>query len=167
MRNAKSARRAGATPALRLLQQAAIPHTLRSYEHNPASELSFGLEAAAALGVDPARIYKTLLTDVDGALVVAILPVSKRLDFKGLAAAVGGRRASLVEPDLAERVTGYVTGGISPFAQRKRLLTVLDERASDHETVLVSAGRRGLEVEVAPAHLVALTGATTARIQLG
>ncbi|GAA2188747.1 Cys-tRNA(Pro) deacylase [Leucobacter alluvii] len=167
MRTAKSARRVGATPALRLLQQAAIPHILRSYEHNPGTELSFGLEAAAALGLDPARIYKTLLTDVDSALVVAILAVSKWLDLKALAAAVGGRRASFVEPDLAERVTGYVTGGISPFAQRKRLPTVLDERASDHETVLVSAGRRGLEVEVASAHLVALTGATTARIQLG
>ncbi len=163
MKATKSARRAAAIPALRLLQQADVPHTVR-YEHDPTSELPFGLEAAAALGVDPARVYKTLVADVDGALVVAILPVAERLDLKALAAAMGARRAAMVDPALAERATGYVVGGISPFGQRKRLPTVLDERALEHETVLVSAGRRGLEAELAPADLVALTEAMTARV---
>ncbi|MCU1573760.1 MAG: ybaK [Micrococcaceae bacterium] len=165
MKSIKSARTSAGTPALRLLQEANIPHSVHSFEHNPASELPFGLEAAAALGVDDQRVYKTLLADVDGGLVVAILPVAARLDLKALATVAGGRRATMVEPALAEKVTGYVVGGISPLGQRKRLPTFLDESALDHQSMLVSAGRRGLEVELAPADLKALTGASTARVR--
>jgi len=152
------------TPALRVLQEAGVVHTVREYVHDPRSELSFGMEAAQALGVDPARVLKTLLAEVDGALVVAVVPVTGELDLKALAAAVGGKRATMAEPAAAERATGYVVGGISPLGQRRRLPTVVDESALAHGTVLVSAGRRGADVELAPADLVALTGATTARV---
>lgn len=152
------------TPALRTLQQAGVAHTVREYTHDPRSELSFGMEAAQALGVDPARVLKTLVAEVDGALVVAVVPVTGELDLKALAAAVGGKRATMAEPAAAERATGYVVGGISPLGQRRRLTTVVDETALEHATVLVSAGRRGADVELAPADLLALTGARTARI---
>ncbi|WP_324649910.1 Cys-tRNA(Pro) deacylase [Georgenia sp. H159] len=152
------------TPALRALQSAGVAHTVREYEHDPRSQLSFGMEAAHALGVEPARVFKTLLAEVDGALVVAVVPVTGELDLKALAAAVGGKRAAMAERDAAERATGYVVGGISPLGQRKRLAVVVDVTALDHATVLVSAGRRGADVELAPSDLVALTGATTARI---
>jgi Cys-tRNA(Pro)/Cys-tRNA(Cys) deacylase len=165
MKSTKSGRHGAATPALRLLQQAGVTHSVHSFEHDPASELPFGLEAAAALAVEQERVYKTLLADVDGALVVAILPVAELLDLKALATVMGGRRAAMVEPALAEKVTGYVVGGISPLGQRKRLPTVLDDGALDHGTVLVSAGRRGLEVELAPVDLKSLTNATTARVR--
>lgn len=144
-----------------------MAYTVRSYEHDPTRGLSFGLEAAAALGVDPGRVLKTLLADVDGSLVVAILPVADRLDLKALAAAMGGRRAALAEPAVAERATGYVVGGISPLGQRRRHPTVLDDSALAHGSVLVSAGRRGLDVELSPADLVHLTRARTARVRRG
>lgn len=154
----------GGTPALVALDAAGITHTVRPYEHDPSSELGFGMEVATALGVDPARVFKTMLARVDGDLVVAIVPVSGRLDLKALAKAVGGKKASIAERAAAERATGYVVGGISPFGQRTRLRTVVDASAGDHETVVVSAGRRGLQVELAPGDLVAATGAATARI---
>jgi Cys-tRNA(Pro)/Cys-tRNA(Cys) deacylase len=153
----------GATPAVRALEQAGVDHVLHPYEHDPRSD-SYGLEAADALGVDPARVFKTLLVDVDGSLVVGIVPVSARLDLKALARAAGGRRASMAEPAAAQRATGYVLGGISPFGQKRPHPTVVDTSALTHVTVLVSAGRRGLDVEVSPADLVALTAATTAAI---
>jgi Cys-tRNA(Pro)/Cys-tRNA(Cys) deacylase len=140
-----------------------VSHRVRPYDHDPASA-SYGLEAAAALGVEPARVFKTLLADVDGRLVVAVVPVSGSLDLKALAAAVGGKKAAMADPAAAERATGYVLGGISPLAQRKRLPTVVDATALTHDTVLVSGGRRGLDVELAPADLVRLTGATSAVI---
>ncbi|MEE6273004.1 Cys-tRNA(Pro) deacylase [Georgenia sp. MJ206] len=152
------------TPALLALEAAGIAHTVRAYEHDPRSGLSYGAEAAAALGVDPARVLKTLVADVDGRLVVAVVPVTGELDLKALAVAVGGKRAAMAERAAAERATGYVVGGISPLGQRQRLAVVVDATAADHATVLVSAGRRGLDVELAPADLLALTGATTAPI---
>lgn len=136
---------------------------MRAYEHDPAVT-DFGGEAAAALGVEPARVFKTLLAEVDGALVVGIVPVSGRLDLKALAAALGGRRASMADPALAERRTGYVVGGISPLGQRTRLRTVLDISALQYEAVLVSGGRRGLDIELSPSDLVRATEASTARI---
>lgn len=151
------------TPATRVLAEAGVPHVLRPYQHDPRST-SFGLEAAAALGVAPARVFKTLLADVDGALVVGIVPVDAQLDLKALAAAVGGKRASMADVSRAERATGYVAGGISPLGQRSRHQTVLDESALGHPTVLVSAGRRGLDVELAPASIIGLTDARVAPI---
>ncbi|MFH5823966.1 Cys-tRNA(Pro) deacylase [Georgenia sp. AZ-5] len=150
------------TPALRVLVQAGVAHVVREYEHDPRSALGFGEEAAAVLGVDPARVLKTLVVSVDGALTVAVVPVPGRLDLKALAATAGGKRAEMAEPAAAERATGYVVGGISPLGQRSRLRTVVDAGAMAHPTVLVSAGRRGLDVELAPADLVAVTGAVTA-----
>lgn len=152
------------TPALRALAQAGTWHEVHGYGHDPRSALGFGAEAAAALGLDPARVLKTLVAAVDGALTVAVVPVAGLLDLKALAAAVGGRRAVMAEAAAAERATGYVVGGISPLGQRTTLPTVVDGGALAHPTVLVSAGRRGLDVELAPADLVALTGAVTAAV---
>jgi Cys-tRNA(Pro)/Cys-tRNA(Cys) deacylase len=144
-----------------------VAHELRAYEHDPRARergLSYGLEAAQALGLDPAQVFKTLLADVDGALTVAVVPVDRTLDLKALAGAVGGKRATMADPAAAERATGYVVGGISPLGQRRRLATVVDVSALDFATVLVSAGRRGLDVELAPGDLVRLTGGVTAAI---
>jgi Cys-tRNA(Pro)/Cys-tRNA(Cys) deacylase len=144
-----------------------VDHVLRAYAHDAdavAGGLSYGLEAAAALGVDPATVYKTLLAAVDGRLTVAVVPVADRLDLKALAAAAGGKRAEMAEPAAAERATGYVVGGISPLGQRRRLPTVVDASAAGHDRVLVSAGRRGLDVELSPADLVRVTGAVVAPI---
>lgn len=153
----------GGTPATVAAAKAGIPFTLHSYEHDPAAP-SYGEEAAEALGVDPGQVFKTLVADVDGALTVAVVPVSGSLDLKALAAAVGGKRAAMADPAAAERTTGYVRGGISPLGQRKALPTVVDASAERHGTICVSAGRRGLEIELAPADLVKLTGAVTAPI---
>lgn len=151
------------TPATRALAEAGVAHVLRTYPHEPRAT-SYGLEAAQALGVAPARVFKTLLADVDGALVVGIVPVDTQLDLKALAAAVGGKRAAMAEVARAERATGYVAGGISPIGQRQAHPTVLDASAREHDTVLVSGGRRGLDVELAPDDLVALTRARLAPI---
>ncbi|WP_228977818.1 Cys-tRNA(Pro) deacylase [Streptomyces sp. DH12] len=159
----KTRKQAGGTPATVALTAAGTPFTVHEYAHDPASP-SYGEEAAEALGVSPDRVFKTLVADVDGTLTVAVVPVAGRLDLKALAAAVGGKRAEMADPAAAERTTGYVRGGISPLGQRKRLPTVLDASASRHETICVSAGRRGLEVELAPAHLAELTGAVLAPI---
>ena len=156
-------RSAGATPATQALTAAGIGFTERVYEHDPAAA-SFGLEAAGALGVEPTRVLKTLLAEVDGRLVVGIVPVSGSLDLKALAAAVGGKRAVMADPALAERRTGYVVGGISPLGQRTTHPTVVDSSALDQETVLVSGGRRGLDLELAPGDLVAATSAVVAAI---
>jgi Cys-tRNA(Pro)/Cys-tRNA(Cys) deacylase len=157
-------RRHGAgTPATVALDAAGVTYTLRAYEHDPGAA-SFGLEAAESLGVDPARVLKTLLAETDRGLVVGIVPVDGMLDLKALAAAVGVKRAVMAEPAVAERVTGYVVGGISPIGQRRRLVTVLDSSAGQFATVLVSGGRRGLDLELSPADLVAVTGASTAPI---
>lgn len=157
-----SARRAaGATPAVRACQAAGVPVTLHTYHHDPRTT-AFGDEVVAALGVDAARVFKTLVAEVDGAAVVAVLPVPERLDLKALAAAVGGKRARLADTAAAERLTGYVVGGIAPLGQRRALPTVVHSSALGHDRVLVSAGRRGLQMELAPQDLVTLTGATVA-----
>lgn len=153
-----------ATPAVRALDRARVAYTLHPYDADHPSGQGFGEAAAAALGTDPARLFKTLVTRVDDTLTVAVVPVSGQLDLKALAAAAGGRRAAMADPQDAERATGYVRGGISPLGQRKALPTVVDASATEWETVLVSAGRRGLQVELAPADLVQLTRATTAAI---
>ncbi|WP_327376931.1 Cys-tRNA(Pro) deacylase [Streptomyces sp. NBC_01216] len=153
----------GGTPATVALTASGTPFTLHAYDHDPASP-SYGEEAAEALGVSADRVFKTLVADVDGELTVAVVPVAGQLDLKALASAVGGKRAVMADPAAAERTTGYVRGGISPLGQRKRLRTVLDASAAAHRTICVSAGRRGLEVELAPAALATLTAAVTAPI---
>ncbi|MFI6105051.1 Cys-tRNA(Pro) deacylase [Streptomyces sp. NPDC051310] len=159
----KTRKQAGGTPATVALTAAGTPFTLHAYDHDPASP-SYGEEAAEALGVSPERVFKTLVADVDGELTVAVVPVAGQLDLKALAAAVGGKRAAMADPAAAERTTGYVRGGISPLGQRKRLRTVLDASAEQHATICISAGRRGLEVELAPKDLAALTDAVLAPI---
>ncbi|MCX5413193.1 Cys-tRNA(Pro) deacylase [Streptomyces sp. NBC_00059] len=153
----------GGTPATVALTTAGAAFTVHSYDHDPASA-SYGEEAAQALGVSPDRVFKTLVAEVDGELVVAVVPVAGSLDLKALASAVGGKRATMADPAAAERTTGYVRGGISPLGQRKRLRTVLDASAGAHATICVSAGRRGLEVELSPEDLTTLTTATVAPI---
>lgn len=150
------------TPATALLARERVAHVLHSYEHG--SGQAYGPEAAQLLGLDPARVFKTLVAEVDGRLTVAVVPVADSLDLKGLAAAVGGKRARMADVADAERATGYVAGGISPLGQRKRLPTVVDSSAQELDTMFCSAGRRGLEVELAPADLARLAGAVFAPI---
>ena len=160
---AKKARGAGGTPATVALSAAGIAFEARAYEHDPRAA-SYGLEAAEALDADPARVFKTLLASLDGSLVVGIVPVTGQLDLKALARALGGSKAVMAEVAAAERATGYVAGGISPVGQRRPHRTVLDASALQHDTILVSGGRRGFDLELAPADLVAITGAVTATI---
>jgi len=160
---AKKKQAGGGTPATLALTSSGIAFELHHYEHDPRAA-SYGLEAAEALGVEPARVFKTLLASLDGALVVGIVPVAGQLDLKALARALGGSKATMAEVGAAERATGYVAGGISPVGQKKRHRTVLDESASEHSTIFVSGGRRGLDLEMAPADLVAITEAITAQI---
>jgi Cys-tRNA(Pro)/Cys-tRNA(Cys) deacylase len=153
------------TPAVVALRNAGVPFTVHEYAHDPRSD-SFGLEAAAELGLDPDRVYKTLLANADGGLVVAVVPVSGRLDLKALARAVGASRAAMAQVREAERATGYVAGGISPFGQKRPHPTVVDETVELWDSVYVSGGRRGLDVEIAPADLVEVTGAIVADISV-
>ncbi|MET9376436.1 Cys-tRNA(Pro) deacylase [Streptomyces sp. NPDC002992] len=159
----KQKKQAGGTPATVALTASGTPFTLHAYDHDPAVP-SYGEEAAEALGVSPDRVFKTLVADVDGELTVAVVPVAGQLDLKALASAVGGKRATMADPAAAERTTGYVRGGISPLGQRRRLRTVLDASATTHETICISAGRRGLEVELPPTALATLTSAVVAPI---
>ncbi|WP_432478716.1 aminoacyl-tRNA deacylase [Nocardioides sp. GXQ0305] len=170
-------KRSGGTPATVALDRAGVDYTLRPYDHDPRAASrslrrsrsdrleGYGTEAAAALGVDPARVFKTLLASLDGRLVVGIVPVSGRLDLKALARALGGSKAVMADVAAAERATGYVAGGISPMGQKRPHPTVLDRSALDHATILVSGGRRGLDVELAPADLVAITGAIVDQVR--
>jgi Cys-tRNA(Pro)/Cys-tRNA(Cys) deacylase len=153
-----------ATPAVRALEKAAVSHTLHPYDPEHPSDQGHGEAAVAALGADPRQVFKTLVARVDGTLTVAVVPVAGTLDLKALAAATGGRKATMADPADAERTTGYVLGGISPLGQKKALPTVVDESALGFATVMVSAGRRGLQVELPPADLVRLTRARTAPI---
>lgn len=151
------------TPATVALQRAGVKYLPRPYDHDPGAE-SYGKEAATALGVEPARVFKTLLADVDSQLTVAIVPVAGTLDLKALASACGGKRAAMADVAAAERATGYIAGGISPFGQKRQLPTVVDSSALGHESILVSGGRRGFDLEIAPADLVRITKAVTAEI---
>jgi Cys-tRNA(Pro)/Cys-tRNA(Cys) deacylase len=154
---------AKATPATRAAQAAGVTVTPHEYEVDHHVE-AYGEAVAAALGLDPDRVFKTLVTDVDGELVVAVVPVAARLDLKALAASAGGKHAAMADPARAEKATGYVVGGISPLGQRRSLPTVIDETVLLHDTVFVSGGRRGLQIEIAPADLLALTAGSTAAI---
>lgn len=160
---ARSRRTSTGTPATVALTQAGVSFTTHTYEHDPAAA-SYGLEAAQVLGLDPDRVLKTLLAEVDGRLVVGIVPVNRQLDLKALASALGGKRATMADPAAAERATGYVVGGISPLGQKRRHPTVVDESALAFDTVYVSGGRRGLDLGLSPADLVRLTSATAAPI---
>ena len=151
------------TPATALLAKRKVPHTLHSYDHDPRAE-SFGLEAAELLGLDPARVFKTLVAEVDGRLAVGVVPVTGQLDLKALAAALNGKKARMADVAAAERATGYVAGGISPLGQKKRLPVVLDASADAFSSIFVSAGRRGLDVELSPADLADLAAAVVAPI---
>lgn len=153
-----------ATPAVRMLEKARVPHTLHPYDPEHPAGQGHGDAAVAALGADPRLVFKTLVARVDGALIVAVVPVAGTLDLKALAAATGARKAVMAEPADAERTTGYVLGGISPLGQRTVLPTVVDDSALGFDTVLVSAGKRGLQVELPPTDLVRLTRARTAPI---
>lgn len=153
-----------ATPAVRVLEKAQVAHALHPYDAEHPADQGHGEAAVAALGADARQVFKTLVTRVDGRLTVAVVPVSGTLDLKALAAAAGGRKAVMAEPADAERATGYVVGGISPLGQRKLLPTVVDSSALEFPTVLVSAGKRGLQLELPPAELVRLTRARTAPI---
>jgi Cys-tRNA(Pro)/Cys-tRNA(Cys) deacylase len=153
----------GGTPAMVALQRAGIPFTAHSYPHD-AAVTGYGLEAADKLGLDPERVFKTLLADADGTLVVAVVPVSGQLDLKALAGAVGAKRAVMADPKVAERKTGYVLGGISPIGQKTAHPTVLDETVELFDTVFVSGGRRGFDLELSPADLITVTGATVTAI---
>jgi Cys-tRNA(Pro)/Cys-tRNA(Cys) deacylase len=147
------------TPGIAAAERAGIAHSVHSYEHDPKAE-SYGLEAAERLGVDPARVLKTLVVDLDGSLAVAVVPVEAQLDLREL----GGKRSRMAEPRDVERSTGYVLGGVSPLGQRRALPTTIDESALEHDTVFVSAGRRGLELELDPRDLVRLTDASVRRV---
>jgi Cys-tRNA(Pro)/Cys-tRNA(Cys) deacylase len=151
------------TPATALLSKAGVAFTLHPYPHDPRAE-AFGDEAAAALGVAPERIFKTLIAGADRTLACGVVPVSGRLDLKAFAAVLGAKKAELADPAAASRATGYVVGGISPLAQKTRLRVVVDASVETFETVYVSAGRRGLQVELAPADLVRLTSAVLAPV---
>jgi len=151
------------TTATVALERARVAFTLHEYAHDPRHE-SYGLEASEALGVPPERVFKTLVAAVDGSLAVAVVPAARQLDLKALAAAVGGKKAVMAGVAAAERATGYVAGGISPVGQKRRLPIVVDSSALELTTMFCSAGRRGLEIEIAPADLVTASGATVAPI---
>jgi Cys-tRNA(Pro)/Cys-tRNA(Cys) deacylase len=163
---AKRADASAGTPATVALTRAGVAFTAHAYEHDPRAA-AYGLEAAEKLGIAPDRVFKTLLANVDGALAVGIVPVAQQLDLKALAQALGGKRAEMADPAVAERRTGYVVGGISPIGQKTALPTVLDESAILSETILVSGGRRGLDLELAPDDLLAVTAGRYAPIARG
>lgn len=151
------------TPAVDAARRAGIEFELLEYEHDPAHE-SFGLEAVEVLGLPGEQVFKTLVAEVDGRLAVGVVPVTAQLDLKAFAAALKGRKAAMAQPEAAQRATGYVLGGISPLGQKRRLPALVDESARQFDRVYVSAGRRGLEIALAPSDLVALAGAAFAPI---
>ena len=151
------------TPATKLLTSAGVRFVEHEYEHDPKAT-SFGLEAAEKLGVDPSQVFKTLIANVDETFAVAIVPVSKQVSLKSLSRALSAKRASMADPVQAARLTGYVVGGISPLGQKRLLATVIDASASDFETILVSGGRRGFDIELSPNDLANLLSAVFADI---
>jgi Cys-tRNA(Pro)/Cys-tRNA(Cys) deacylase len=158
-----SRREATGTPATVALTAAGVPFSQHVYEHDPGAR-SFGLEAAQVLGLPPEQVFKTLLVDTGAGLAVAVVPVSGQLDLKAMAAAVGAKRVTMADPAAAQRSSGYVVGGISPIGQKRSLPTVVDESAELFDVVYVSGGRRGLDLGLAPADLLAVTGAVVADI---
>ncbi|XVU26305.1 Cys-tRNA(Pro) deacylase [Actinoplanes sp. CA-054009] len=155
---------AAGTPATALLTAEKVEHALHPYDVSPDAP-NYGALVAQALGVEPGKVFKTLVAEVDGALVVGVVPVTGDLDLKALAHAAGGKRGGLADRAAAERSSGYVRGGISPLGQRKRLPTVVDDSALALDLMFISAGRRGLQVSLAPADLIRLTDAKTAQIR--
>ena len=155
---------AAGTPATAVLSDQQVEHTLHPYDVSPDAP-NYGALVAQTLGIEPSRVFKTLIAEVDGRLVVAVVPVTGDLDLKALAGAAGGKRAALADRAAAERSSGYVRGGISPLGQRKRLPTVVDDSALALDQMFISAGRRGLQVALAPADLIRLTEAVTAAIR--
>ncbi len=152
------------TPGINAAKQAKVAHGVHEYAHDPASE-SYGLEAAKKLGVPAARVFKTLVVSLDGReLAVGVVPVSSMLGMKQIARAAGAKKAAMAVPAEVERATGYVLGGVSPLGQKKRLRTFIDASAASFPTVFVSAGRRGLEIELSPQDLKVLTGAAFAEL---
>jgi len=151
------------TPAINAAKKAKISYTVHEYDHDPAAE-SFGREAAEKLGVDPDRVFKTLVVDGGGELFVAVVPVMCQLDLKLMAKAVGAKKMAMADVKVVERTTGYVVGGVSPLGQKKRLATVIDESARAAATIFVSGGRRGLDIELAPGDLASLTRASFAPV---
>jgi len=162
-RMAAKNRQASGTPATALLSREGVEFTVHTYDHDPAAA-SYGREAADVMGVEPERVFKTLVAEVDGELTVAVVPVSGSLDLKALATAVGGKKAAMADPAAVTRTTGYVLGGVSPLGQRKQLPTVIDETALLFDTLFCSAGKRGMEIEIAPDELLRLTSAVIAEI---
>ncbi len=157
------------TPAVQALKKAKVWHALHPYEHQPGHE-NYGLEAAQALSLPETRVFKTLLVELQGPgshMGIGILPVSARLDLKAMAAVSGFKKAIMADPSDAQRVTGYVLGGISPLGQKKQLLTVIDVSALEWDTVHVSGGKRGLQIELAPQALIELCQASTGMIRKG
>ena len=152
------------TPAINEAKKQKIQYKVHKYAHNP-SHSSYGLEAVECLNLDAETVFKTLVVQLDsGALTVAIVPVSKQLNMKQLAKAAGGKKAAMADAAFVEKSTGYVLGGVSPLGQKKRLPTIIDSSASGHKTIFVSAGRRGLEIELSPDDLSRLTSGTFAQI---
>jgi Cys-tRNA(Pro)/Cys-tRNA(Cys) deacylase len=147
------------TPAVEAARAAGIAFTIHEYEGVDPGESDYAVAVAAALGIEPARLFKTLLASVDGKLQVFVVPADRQLDLRSV-----GKRAQMADRAEAERATGYVAGGISPLGQRRRLPTTVDEAALDHETILVSAGRRGIQLELDPRELVRLTDARVAGV---
>jgi Cys-tRNA(Pro)/Cys-tRNA(Cys) deacylase len=152
------------TRAIDALERSGVEFTVRAYAAEPGGDETFGEAVAAALGVAPERVFKTLVAEADGRPVVAIVPVTRTLSLKALANAADAKRAAMADPATAERLTGYVVGGISPFSHRRRLPVFVDDSVAAHEWVLVSGGQRGLQVEVRPGDLTRLTGARLASV---
>jgi Cys-tRNA(Pro)/Cys-tRNA(Cys) deacylase len=151
------------TPAINAAKKAKIPYTVHEYVHDPVCA-SYGLEAAEKLNINPSRVYKTLVADLGGEIVVAVIPVTAMLSMKLLANSAGAKKAAMADKSLVERTTGYVLGGVSPLGQKKRLRTFIDASARSHPTILVSGGRRGLDIEIAPEDLARMTGGNFAQL---
>lgn len=156
----------GATPAMVMLEKSGVEFAVHTFDHDlvDAEELGYGRAAAHALGVDESRVFKTLLAQSEKSAVVAIVPVSSHLSLKSLAQVLGVKRCDMVPANDAQRITGYVVGGISPFGQKKKLVTVVDVSARDFPTIFVSGGRRGLDLEVSPVDLIRVLGAKSGAI---
>ncbi|MDO5747718.1 MAG: Cys-tRNA(Pro) deacylase [Actinomycetaceae bacterium] len=159
------AKKSGATAALKVLDKAGIDYIIRRYVHDPSSPLGYGREAAQALHMDPSTIFKTLMVAVDGQPTVVIVPVDSRVSLKNLARACSAKNARMISPDDAQRLTGYIVGGISPLGQKKKFPTVIDVSAKELSRINISGGRRGLDVELAVSDLAALTEADFADIK--